>query len=68
MRTIIKVEGVEEKRKDNEIYYKTYAVVDDGTECVGFGKDFKVNDLVEVFLDYRYDEVKMRHSPRNNLS
>lgn len=59
MRKIISIEHVEErislhKRK----YHRTHAVLDDGTEAVGFGKDFKIGDSVEVF--YHFHTVKMR--------
>lgn len=51
MRTIIEIEGVEKKMsKEGTPYWRTYAVVDDGTECIGFGKDFDLGDKVEVFF------------------
>ena len=64
MRKIIKIENVEMLKDDhNEPYWRTHAVVDDGTECVGFGKDFDLGDKVEVFHDSKWDKVKMRKTP-----
>ena len=59
MRKILKIIGVQEKRTSNSVYYKTLALVDDGTECWGFGDDFKVGDEVMVYLHKQYDEIKM---------
>ena len=59
MRTLIEIIGTQEKRdKDNHIYYKTLAMIDDGTECWGWGSDFQIGDQVEVF--FHHDEIKMR--------
>lgn len=59
MRKIIKIDFVQELRdKQNKRYFRTYAVLDDGTEAVGFGKDFDLGDKVQVFL--HYGVIKMR--------
>lgn len=60
MRTIIKIIGVESRHtiKGNEGYWRTHALLDDGTEAVGFGKDFNKGDEVEVF--YHFGQIKMR--------
>lgn len=59
MRKIIKIEHVEQREdKNGKTFWRTYAVVDDGTECVGWGKDFDLGDMVEVFL--HYGVIKMR--------
>ena len=59
MREIIEIEGVEEKvSKEGTTYWRTYAVVDDGTECIGFGKDFDLGDKVEVFLHKGFIKMK----------
>ena len=52
MRKIIEIVGVEERinKQTKKPYFITLAVVDDGTEVSGYGKDFKVDDLVEVFF------------------
>jgi hypothetical protein len=66
MRTIIKIIGVQEKRKGNSIYYKTLALLDDGSEAWGFSEDdqtYKVNDKVEHFYDHAHNEEKIRHKP-----
>lgn len=62
MRTIISVEHIQRcKATDTEKeYWRTHAIVDDGTECVGYGKDFDIGDKVEVFHDVKWDTVKMR--------
>lgn len=39
-------------------YWRTYALLDDGTEATGYGKDFNLNDKVEVF--YHWGVIKMR--------
>lgn len=57
MRTIIAITGAEEKRKDDRIYYRTHAILDDGEECIGFG-EFKVGEEVQVFL--HKNVIKMR--------
>ncbi len=59
MRTIIRIEHVEEKTdKQGKTYWLTYAIVDDGTECIGWGKDFDLGDKVEAF--FHYGQCKMR--------
>lgn len=60
MRTIIKIIHLESRttRTGGEGYWRTHALLDDGTEAVGFGKDFNKGDEVEVF--YHYGQVKMR--------
>lgn len=63
MRTIIKIIGVQEKRTGNRIYYKTLALLDDGSEAWGFSdtdSGYAVNDLVEHFYDHAHNEEKMR--------
>ena len=55
MRTIITILGIEKHPK----YSITHAVVDDGTACKGFGKDFKVGDKVMVFFDEKWGQIKM---------
>ena len=69
MRKLISIIGVEKKvDKNDEPYFKTYAVMDDGCEAEAWSKDkdeFKVGDFCEVFLDYRYDVIKFRHSPKH---
>lgn len=63
MRKILAIEHVE-KRKNGvtgKEYWRTHAVLDDGTECIGYGKDFDLNDSVEVFLHKGI--IKMRHKP-----
>lgn len=60
MRTITEIESVEKRttQKTKKSYWKTYAILDDGTEASGYGKDFDLGDKVEVF--YHYEQVKMR--------
>lgn len=60
MRTIIRIEHVEKKRAamSRKEYWRTYAVLDDGTEAVGFGKDFDIQDSVEVF--FHRGQIKMQ--------
>lgn len=62
MRTIIEIEGVEEKvdTKGNT-YWLTYAILDDGEEVIGYGKDFDLGDKVEVF--FHFGKIKMRKRP-----
>lgn len=61
MRTIIEIQRVDTNvsRKGNQ-YFITHALLDDGGECEGFGKDFKVGDEVEVFL--HRGKIKMQKS------
>ena len=66
MRTIISIEHVEElKDKDGEPYWRTHAIADDGSEVVGFGKDFDVDMRIEVF--YHHGQVKMRQYTGKDL-
>lgn len=60
MRTIIRIDHVEKKEntQTGEPYYKTYATLDDGTEAEGFGKDFDIQEKVEVF--FHYGQIKMK--------
>lgn len=59
MRKIIQIVGKEPRvSKAGKDYVRTHAVLDDGTECVGWGADFAVGDLVEVF--YHKETCKMR--------
>ena len=61
MLRIIEIVGVEEKADSKgNLYYRTHAVLEDGDECVGFGKDFKIGDLVERFYDHAHDVTKMQ--------
>jgi hypothetical protein len=61
MRAIISIIGVEEKRdKDNKLFYRTHALLDDGSEVIGYGSDYKVGDKVESFYHAQYDTHKMR--------
>lgn len=62
IKEIVFVEG--RLSKDNVRYYRTHALLDDGTEATGFGREFKVNDEVEVF--YHHETVKMQ-KPKKNL-
>jgi beta-galactosidase beta subunit len=61
MRTIIKIEGVELKHTEShKQYWRTHVMLDDGTEAIGYGKDFDLGDKVEVFHDEKWDIVKIR--------
>lgn len=63
MRKIIKIEHVEKRRGliNKEPYWRTHALLDDGTQAVGYGKDFDLGDKVEVF--YHWGQIKMRKTP-----
>jgi hypothetical protein len=69
LRTIIKIEGVTEHRKGNEIYYRTHALITDDIgnieEAVGYGSDYKVGDKVEYF--HHYGQNKMRKGNKHSL-
>lgn len=60
VRTIVKIVGLKSWTKDKITHWKTYAVVDDGTEVEGYGKDFEVGDQVQVLHDKKWDQVKMQ--------
>lgn len=67
MRVIIDILHVEQRTdKAGKSYYRTHALVDSGEECVGYGKDFKVGDLVEVFFDHKYNTIKMRRGKHDS--
>ena len=59
MRKIIRIEHIEE-RKDSKgkTFFRTHAILEDGSEVVGYGKDFDLGDLVESF--WHYNQAKMR--------
>lgn len=59
MLTIIRIEHVEEKvDRRGKPYWKTHAVLSDGTEATGWGKDFDLADKVVIF--YSHEHIKMR--------
>lgn len=62
MRTILEILWIDRKEsKSGDSYFKTTALLDDGTEATGFGREFKVADEVEVFHDQKWDVIKMKH-------
>lgn len=60
MLTVIEIIGVEERRKGNEIYYRTHALLEDGEIAIGYGNKFEVGDKVMRFYDPAHDTIKMR--------
>lgn len=59
MRKIISIQHVEFFiGKDKKKHSRTYAILDDGSEAVGYGKNFKINDSVEYF--FHKEVAKMR--------
>ncbi len=61
MRSIIRIEHIEERKtRQGKIFYRTHALLDDGTTAYGYGKDFDLEDRVEVFHDPKWDVIKMR--------
>lgn len=68
MRTILAILFVEVKHKDEKPYYLTHALVDDGTECIGYGRNFKLNDSVEVFLHWGKIKMRLHEKPQTENS
>jgi len=62
MHRIIKIVGIEKHDK----FSRTHAILDDGSEVIGYGQDFKVGDEVESFWDERWSVYKMRKKPIDN--
>ena len=61
MRTIIDIEYIDEKiDKNGKAYFLTTALLDDGTEAVGWGEGFARGDKVEVWFEERYNRINMR--------
>lgn len=61
MATILKILHIERKLdKQGKEYYRTHALLSDGTVCIGYGKDFAPKDKVEYFYHIQYDQLKMR--------
>ena len=59
MQKIIRIEHIEEKKdKHGRTYYRTHAILNDGTECIGFGKDFDLDMRVVTF--FHYGVIKMK--------
>lgn len=66
MRLIKEILWIDRKKsKAGNTYFKTTALLDNGEEATGFGKEFKEGDEVQVFHDYRWDEIKMRRGNEN---
>ena len=63
MVTIIEIVGVEERRKDNKIYYRTHAIDEDGTELVGFGQ-FEVGEKVQRYFHYGKGAMRRPDDPK----
>lgn len=60
MRTILEILWIDRRKsKAGDSYFKTMALLDDGTEAEGYGREFKVSDPVEVF--YHWGQIKMKH-------
>lgn len=65
MRTIIKIIGIEGRTTPKgKSYYRTLALMDNGEECWGYGHEFQVGDKVEVFWDDKWQQIKMRKTPK----
>lgn len=66
MRKILSIEHIEQRRAamSRKVYQRTHAILDDGTEAVGFGDDFEIGNLVEVF--FHKGTVKMRRPLDNS--
>lgn len=61
MRKIVQIEHIEERKdKQGKTYFRTHAVLDDGSKVIGFGKEFDLDDAVESFYDIKFDTHKMR--------
>lgn len=43
----------------DKVYYRTYAVLESGQECIGYGRAFRAGDRVMYFYDERHDICKM---------
>lgn len=59
VRRITTIVGVEKKFKSKKPYFITHALLDHQDEALGYGKDFKVGDLVEYFYHAKWDKAKM---------
>lgn len=47
-------------------YKRTHAIMDDGTEAVGYSDDFKIGDKVEVFFDQQWNIIKFQKTLRKD--
>jgi hypothetical protein len=65
MKKVIKIENVVRMiDKNDDPFYRTYALLEDGTEAVGFSRnrhEFDIKDSVEVFFDPKHNMIKMQH-------
>ena len=60
MLKIISIEHIEEKKdKRNKTYWRTHVILSDGTEAVGYGKDFDLGQPVVAF--FHYGQIKIKH-------
>ena len=63
MRVITRLLWVDKRlSRAKKTYYITSALLDDGGEAEGYGSEFKVGDLVEVFYRPQYDKITMQKS------
>jgi hypothetical protein len=59
MQKIIFIQHVEQfTDKNGKKRWRTHAILDDGSEVVGFGKDFDLGDRVVSF--YHHEQFKMQ--------
>lgn len=58
-----------EKRtdKNGKTYWRTLAVLDDGTEVSGYGHGFEDGQEVQVFFDDKWDVAKMQDKSNKGI-
>lgn len=59
MHTIVKILGVEIRKKGDKNYSITHVVLEDGEEATGWGA-FEVGDKVMRWYDPQHDKVKVK--------
>lgn len=67
MRTILILQHVKQWLKDGKTHFRTYAILDDGSEVQGYGNDYVVGEEVETYYDDAHDTYAMKKHLTNKL-
>lgn len=59
MRTITEIEHTKTWTKYGVIHYRTYAILDNQDEAIGYGQ-FKVGDKVEAWFNDKWDYLQIK--------
>jgi hypothetical protein len=64
---IIEIIHVEEKQdRRGKTYWRTHAILSDGTEAIGWGKDFDLGTRVSTFFHHEITKMKKYKVDKDN--